>query len=155
MDVLRLLKEGSLGAETAELAFADEKLKMSVRAFTVREGVDRLFEVLVTAASTDAELDLGRVAGRAASFRLHTGDAHRPHRSWSGVCREIEQVSVEESGLSIYLLHIAPMLWRTTQRVGRRIFQHQSAVDIATAVLGEWGIEPKLRLGRATLAKPE
>ena len=101
MDIVRVLKQGLFGAENAELAFADHKVKMGVRAFSVREGIDRLFEVTVTAACSDAELDLDRVAGRAAAFRLATGHGHK-YRAWSGICREIEQIRVEEDGVYIH-----------------------------------------------------
>lgn len=153
--IVSLMAAGVVGAEAASLAFADPGVGMSVRAFAVREGLERGFEVLVTAASLDAELDFERIVGRGAAFRLAAAVAHAPRRVWSGVCREIEQISVEESGLSIYLVRVVPMLWRLTQRTGRRLFQHLTGVEIACSILEEWGITPELRLHDAVFPRHE
>ncbi|MBM4358516.1 MAG: type VI secretion system tip protein VgrG [Deltaproteobacteria bacterium] len=144
-----------LATELAHLGFSDENLAMSVRAFSVREGLDRGFEVLVTAASTDPDLDLDRVAGRGAALRLMAGIGASPRRVWSGVCRAIEQVEVDATGLSIYLLRIVPQLFRLSQRTNRRLFQHRTAVEIAVAVLEEWGLAPEVRLHGLELPRHE
>lgn len=141
-----MLDQGNFKEACCELTFADLGVKMSVRAFAIEEGIDRPFEVVVRAATSDASLEWSRVVGRPAAFRIATGLDARPWRIWSGVLRELEQLSDEASGLSLYELTIAPFFWRLTQRRTRRVFQHLSAVGIAKAVLAEWGIEPRLAL---------
>lgn len=150
-----LLNVGLPTSEVAELGFADTKLTMAVRAFAIHEGLDRLFDVLVTAGSRDAELDLETVVGHAAAFRILGADDGGPLRFWSGICREIEQIGVADDGLSIYLLRIVPDLWRLTQRSNRRIFQHVTAVDVAKTILSEWGLSVELRLQGAALPRHE
>lgn len=144
--IISRMAAGLVASDVAELAFADPSVTMSVRAFSVREGLDRTFEVLVTAASPSPDLDFETIVGRGAAFRLAATGEGIARRVWSGVCREVEQLSVEEGGLSIYLVRVVPMLWRLSQRTNRRLFQHQSSVEIACAILGEWGIEPELRI---------
>jgi type VI secretion system secreted protein VgrG len=129
----------------AELAFADPNIVLSVRSFALEDGLSRLFAVRVTAAAR-VDLSLDAIAGHPAAFRLATGDPAQPFAVWSGLCADVELTEVEPSGVSRYALAIVPELWRCTQRRNSRIFQHQSAVDIAVALLGEWGMEPVVRL---------
>ena len=135
----------------AELAFADKHISLIVRSFSIEDGISKLFEALVTAVSRSPDLDLKAIVGRPAALRLHTGDVDHPYAVWSGICSHVEQISVEESGSSIYAVRIVPSLWRTTQRRNFRVFQHQNAVDVVNALLDEWGIAPTLRLDAKTL----
>lgn len=150
-----MLNGALLTAEVAELGFANANLVMSVRTFVVHEGLDRLFEVLVTAGSREPALDLDGVVGHAATFRILGADDGGALRFWSGLCREVEQLGVQEDGLAIYLLRIVPELWRLTQRTTRRSFQHVTAMDIATTMLAEWGLTAELRLQGAELPRHE
>ena len=139
----------------AELAFSNRHVKLSPRSFSVNDGLSRLFEVCVVATSPDADLDLDKVAGHACAFRLALPGMEQPYAVWSGICNEIEQVGVEEEGLSLYALHIVPMLWRTTQRHNFRIFQHATAVEAVCSLLEEWDIEPELRIDKKALPQDE
>jgi type VI secretion system secreted protein VgrG len=132
----------------AELAFVQPNVSLIPRSCTVSEGLSRPFEVLVTAWSSAADLDLARVAGHGAAFRLASGDSERPFAVWSGLCSDIEQIAVEPDGMSLYALSIVPMLWRTTQRRNYRIYQHLSNVEVVRSLLEEWGIATELRLGK-------
>ncbi len=67
-------------------------------------------------------------------------------RAWTGICREVQEIAVEESGLSTYRIEIVPALWLASQRRNHRMFQLVSDVDIALKLLSEWGIEPVLEL---------
>lgn len=138
-----------------ELAFADPHLALSVRNFHITDGLSELFDVRVVASHENPDLDLDAIVGRAAAIRLATHDEAQPYAVWSGICAEMEQVRVEESGVSIYELRITPHLWLATQRRNYRIFQHTSAIDIVTSVLGDWAITPALRLDPETLPKHE
>ena len=126
-----------------------EDVELDVRHFRVREGLSQLFDIEVECVCTDASLDLDTIVGYGAALRLavdeHHSDSDLPgYRVWGGLCIEAEHVGVAENGLSSYRLRIAPMLWRTTQRTSRRIFQNQTATAIATSVLSEWGIDAQV-----------
>src|SRR6202044_2577898 len=83
-----------------------------------------------------------------ASFRMHGGaQALTPFRFWTGLCKHIQQVAVEETGLSTYEITIVPTLWLATQRRNHRMFQQLSELDIVRRLLAEGGIEPDLRIG--------
>ncbi|MBW2456064.1 MAG: type VI secretion system tip protein VgrG [Deltaproteobacteria bacterium] len=139
----------------AQLTFANPELALSVRGFSVHDGLSQLFDVFVTAASRAADLDLETIVGRPAAFRLATVDPERPYAVWSGLCSDCEQIAIEEEGMSIYALRIVPMLWRCTQRRNLRIFQHCTVVEAVTALLADWDIEPELRLVGGALPTKE
>lgn len=131
-----------------ELVLASKESSLSVRNFTVREGMSSLFEVNIVARSTDEDLDLESIVGKPASFSLGPGGELMggSGRSWSGVCSRIEQIQAEPDGLSTYGLRIVPTLWLLTQRRGNRIFQHLSIPSIIEKLLLEWGILATFRL---------
>jgi len=118
-----------------------------VREFNVRERMSTLFEIVLEVTSPNPNVDFESIVGQRASFRirddLHTGT---PERFWTGICRHIEQVAVEPSGLSTYRLVLVPTLWLATQRRNHRIFQQITEPDIVLKLLGEWYIQPDLRL---------
>lgn len=136
----------------AELTFADEHVTLSVRAFSITDGISQLFEAYVTAASPSPDIDLRGIVGRPAALRLHTGDViDQPYAVWSGVCSHAEQISVEEDGESLYTVRVVPTLWRTTQRRNYRVFQHAHCVDVVSSLLDEWGIAAALRIDEKKL----
>jgi type VI secretion system secreted protein VgrG len=123
---------------------------LDVRSFAVRERMSALFEITVDALCDNANIDFDAVAGRPASFRMHGGlPADAPFREWTGLCEHVQQIGVEETGLSTYRLTLVPALWLLTQRRNHRMFQQLSELDIARKILGEWGIEPVLRIAGA------
>ncbi len=65
---------------------------------------------------------------------------------WSGLCKHIQQVAVEETGLSTYEVTLVPTLWLATQRRNHRMFQQPLGARHRPRALAEWGIEPELRL---------
>jgi type VI secretion system secreted protein VgrG len=140
-----------------ELSFASKEDSLSVRRFAVHEGLSNLFEVSIWAVSQFDDLDLEAIVGKEAAFRIVTGVVHsrRPVRLWSGVCRHIEQVQAEPTGLSTYYLRIVPKLWLLTHRRNNRIFQHKSAPDILDEVLADWGIQAKWKVDRGQYPKLE
>ena len=139
----------------ADLAFLSLDIKLSVRAFSVKDGLSRLFDVFVTACSEAADLNLDEIVGHPAAFRLPTRDPEQPYAVWSGICSEVEQIGVEEDGISIYALRIVPMMWRCTQRRNYRVYQHQSTAEIVISLLGEWGIEVEQKLDEKLLPRHE
>lgn len=131
----------------AKIVFAGGEHELSVRRFSVDEGMSQLFHVSVTALSSDPAIDLDDLVGKGAALAVFGADgAHA--RVWSGICAEAEQFrSVDGAeGLSTYTFAIAPELWRLTMRTNLRIYQHVSLPDIAKSLLSEWKITPVLEL---------
>jgi type VI secretion system secreted protein VgrG len=116
---------------------------LDVRDFTVEEHINHLFVVSVVALSTNQNIDLEAAIGMPATFTLREGEG----RTWSGICSEIRQVSIEEGGAARYRVVIAPRLWLLTHRKNHRIFQFQTELAIALQILKEWDIVPQLRIG--------
>ncbi len=139
----------------AQLTFANPEIALSVRGFSVHDGLSQLFDLFVTAGSMAADLDLEAIVGRGAAFRLATTDPERPYAVWSGLCSDCEQISVEPDGMSIYALRIVPKLWRCTQRRNFRIFQHCTVIEAVTALLADWDINVHLRLVGEDLPRKE
>ncbi|UQA56367.1 type VI secretion system tip protein TssI/VgrG [Polyangium aurulentum] len=129
-----------------ELSFASKEDSLSVRHFAIREEISGLFEVDVLARSPLEEIDLEGLVDNGAGFGIHGGGAFFSGRVWTGICSHMELVQAEPSGLSTYFIKIVPALWRTTLRRNHRIFQHMTIPAIVGKVLGEWQIEPELRL---------
>jgi type VI secretion system secreted protein VgrG len=120
---------------------------LEVRAVTVREQISTLFSVSLTAVAANPDLDFEAVIARPARLAIQAGLAGGVRtRVWTGLCRSVKEIAVEESGLSTYEMEIVPTLWLLGQRRNHRMFQRLSDVDIALALLGEWGIEPVQQL---------
>jgi type VI secretion system secreted protein VgrG len=120
---------------------------LDVREFSVQQRMSSLFEITLVALSDNADIDFDAVVGQPASFRIQAdASGPVPVRVWTGICKHIQQIAVEEAGLSTYRLTLVPTLWFTTQRRNHRMFQQLSELDIARKILAEWGIEPELRI---------
>jgi type VI secretion system secreted protein VgrG len=135
---------------TVDLSFASSsaaELGLSVLHLDVSEAISTPFEVAVVAVSPDADLDFERLVGGPASCRVGRGALGA--RTWTGICSSAEQIEVEADGLSTYAIRIVPALWLLGHRRNHRVFQHLSIPAIARALLGEWKIEPELRLDEA------
>jgi type VI secretion system secreted protein VgrG len=127
---------------TTELWFESGEDSLSVRHFTVREGLSSLFEAVVTAVSPKGDVDLDSLVGRGAALRLVNGR----ERVFRGVARSVALVHAEPGGLSTYEIHLAHSLWLLGQRTNHRIFQHRSVPEIAGQILGEWGLAAEWQL---------
>jgi type VI secretion system secreted protein VgrG len=134
-----------------ELSFESGEDSLSVRRFSVREGLSSLFEISIEARSPNEDIDLSAIIGRGATLRMVAGTRHlaRDARLWGGVCNHIELEQAEESGLSTYRLRIVPRLWLLTQRRNHRTFQHLSIPEIAGKLLAEWRIDPVWKIDPA------
>jgi type VI secretion system secreted protein VgrG len=135
-----------------ELSFECKEDTLSVRSFTVHEGLSKLFEVSIVARSPNEDVDLDAIVGKSAGF-LMMGGTMVPH-AWTGVVSHMEQVEVEAPrpgamGLSTYALRIVPSMWLLTQRRENRIFQHMTVPAIVEKILGEYGIKPQKKLAEA------
>jgi type VI secretion system secreted protein VgrG len=120
---------------------------LDVRSFSVHERISALFSASITAVSETPDLDFEANIGKAARFEVHAGLAGGVRvRVWTGICKTVREVAVEERGLFTYQIEIVPVLWLAGQRRNHRMFQLLSDVDIALRLLSEWGIDPDLRL---------
>ena len=113
---------------------------LDIRHFQVEERMNELFEIAIDALCDNPDIDFEAVIGQPMTFSTSKGVEGLEARSWTGICRHIEQASVEERGLSSYKLVLVPALWLLTQRRNHRMFQHESELDIARKLLREWSI---------------
>ena len=136
---------------SVELASGDS---FDVREFTVNERMSQLFEVRLVALTDNPNVDFESVVGQKARFVMHHGSGLvGSQRSWTGICNELEQLAVEDTGLSSYHLAIVPTFWLATQRRNHRMFQQLSEPDIVVKLLSEWGIEPVLKIDKGAYKK--
>jgi type VI secretion system secreted protein VgrG len=103
------------------------------------EGLSTTFEVALAALCPDPDLDFERIVGAGANVAIDHGPLGQ--RFYSGVVAHVELTVPEASGQSTYTLRVVPRLWLLSQRRGHRIFQHQTALGIARALLAEWKID--------------
>jgi type VI secretion system secreted protein VgrG len=113
---------------------------LDVREFEVTEQMSKLFSVSLIALSPNPDIDLDAVVGYPASFSVTFGAEKPATRTWAGICVSLQQLAVEEAGLSTYKIEIAPLLWFLTQRRRSRIFQRLSELAIVEKILGEWSL---------------
>ncbi|UQA58450.1 type VI secretion system tip protein VgrG [Polyangium aurulentum] len=130
-----------------ELASGDG---FDVREFSVNERISSLFEISLTALCENPNVDFEAIVGQPARFVMASDLSPGQPRIWTGVCHELQQLGVEEEGLSTYHIGIVPTLWLATQRRNYRMFQHLSEPDIALKLLSEWGIEPSVKIDKAS-----
>jgi type VI secretion system secreted protein VgrG len=128
-----------------DLALESGEHELSVRKVAIRETISSLFEVRVEAVSPSDDLMFDAVVGKGATLRV----GGSPALCFRGVCNRLEQVRVEPSGLSTYALDVVPSLWLLSQRTNHRLFQHLSVVEIARALLSEWGIAAAFHVDEA------
>ncbi len=124
---------------------------LDVRHFGVQDGMSQLFNVTLTALSKNPNIDFDAVVGKEASFRIALQNGGS--REWHGLCSNCLQVAVEDHGVSTYQLTIVPTLWLLTQRRNHRMFQQLTEIEIVEKVLGEWGIEPEMKLDASAYKK--
>ena len=156
MSVRSMAVQTPAGSAAASLLGAPRNLEvhvasgdaLDVRSFRVEEGFSDLFTIRLQVVSSNHDVALDSVVGGPATFEINGGsrDVARD-RSWTGICREFQQVRAEPDGLSTYELEIVPALWLLTQRRNHRIFQQMSELDIVEALLGEWGISYRKEIG--------
>jgi len=118
-----------------------------VREFTLEDGISRLFKIDLDVTSTNPAVDFEAVIGREATFHVELSGrlgAKTPTRLYKGIVEEIHQAAEEERGLSTYHIVVVPRLWLLTQRTNCRVFQQMTDLDVARALLTEWGFDPVL-----------
>jgi type VI secretion system secreted protein VgrG len=121
------------------------------RDFTLEEGLSTLFSVDVVATSSNPAVDFESLIGKPAAFSIkgRGADGQAATQRWSGILSEIHQLRSEEAGVSTYHLTVVPKVWLMTQRTNCRVFQQMTDLDVAQAMLAEWGVSPVVSTTRA------
>lgn len=143
---------------TLELQLESGEGSLSVRRFMVNEAVSSPFNIALWVLTPNQSLDLSSIVNKSATFKMVSGYRHALNlgaRSWSGVVTYAESVMSEPTGLSTYMIRIAPKLWLLSQRRGNRIFQHLSIPDVVDKLLGEWSIKAQWKIERSKYPKLE
>lgn len=132
----------------ASLSLGAGTYRLSVRSFAITKRLSNLFEAHLEAVSPTPDIDLEAVVGDPAELSLDMGlrGTTAQQQRVTGIIRSVEQIRVEERGVSTYALCLVPDVWLLTQRTNHRVFQHLAAPEIATKILGEWGITPRLEI---------
>ncbi|MEM6789133.1 MAG: type VI secretion system tip protein TssI/VgrG [Myxococcota bacterium] len=122
---------------------------LDVASFIVRERLSEPYRVDVTVYTADSSLPLEALVGKEAVFEI------AGFRRWEGVCALIELVAVASDGLATYQVRVVPPLWTLTQRRDFRVFQGQTEVEAATAMLDEAAISYAAQTNRDQLLPRE
>jgi type VI secretion system secreted protein VgrG len=103
------------------------------------EGISRLFEYDVELLATvDTKVDPKSLIGAKVSVAISLNDAHGS-RWINGIISSFEQ-SAGDSEFDIYRAHIVPAMWQLTLSANCRVFQNKTVLEIAKAVIGEYGL---------------
>lgn len=109
---------------------------LQVEAWTLDDGVSRLFELTLQVLSTDPAFPLGTLVGQA----VHVIFADQPFLpEVSGIVARARQTTAEPTGMSHYEIVVVPQIWLSTRRRGYAIFQDLDAAAIADTVLVSLG----------------
>ncbi len=97
------------------------------------EAISRLFEITLDLAAPDpTQVDFVKLLG--APVRVELDLPEGGVRSLYGICSSLSE-GMRRGDFTLYDMRIVPPLWRLTQQVRNRIFQHQTIPEILAAVL--------------------
>jgi type VI secretion system secreted protein VgrG len=109
----------------------------------VDEGLSRLTTMRVGFVSRDRALDLSRILGRPLGLEADGPDGTTRH--FSGLVIAAEHIGAY-GAYAHYVADVACWLWFLGRRTNCRVFQEMSSVDIAQAILGDYGFSGDLAL---------
>jgi len=103
------------------------------------EGISQLFEYRVDLlAELDANIDPKDLIGAKVNVALALNDA-QGSRWINGIIASFEQ-RAGDSEFNVYRARIVPAIWQLTLSANCRVFQNKTVLDIAKAVIGEYGL---------------
>jgi type VI secretion system secreted protein VgrG len=104
----------------------------------VRDSVSRQFEIDLRLLSEDGTIDAKKLLRQPMTVTVTTtaGD----ERYFHGLVRRFTQLGRAPGGLVAYRAELVPAMWFLSLASDCRIYQGQTVVDIAKAVLGEHGV---------------
>mgnify|MGYP001065305598 CR=1 FL=1 len=113
-----------------------------------KEGLSQLYSFEVELVAKTYMLDCRDALGKSLSLQIETKNS--VPRFMHGVITKFELVGREmlNSKYYIYKATVSPLLWYATKNKEYKIFQNQTVLDIVQEVLGEYGLEIELKLGR-------
>jgi type VI secretion system secreted protein VgrG len=103
--------------------------------FSGTEGLSQLFSFQLQLVSDDLGVAPKDMVGKPVTFSVDTPAFGLRH--FHGRVRQFRAGEVNASGLRRYQCEVVPWLWLLTRRVGCRIFQGKTPVQIAEAIFGE------------------
>ena len=103
------------------------------------EGISRLFEYHVELlAGADAKIDPKSIIGTKVTVAVSLNDA-QGSRWINGIVASFEQCA-GDSEFNVYRARIVPSMWQLTLSSNCRVFQKKTVLEIAKAVIGEYGL---------------
>jgi len=103
------------------------------------EGISRLFDFqVVLLAEAGMLLDPKALVGVKASVAIALSDA-QGSRWINGIIASFERRAGDDE-FDIYMARIVPAMWQLTLSSNCRVFQNKTVLDIAKAVIGEYGL---------------
>lgn len=103
-----------------------------------REGVSELFRFTLSLVSTNGGITAAQLLGKPVTVSLNLPKASP--RLINGIVTAFSAGARTVDGLRRYEVVLSPKLWLLTRTVDCRVFQHQSVVQIAQALLADGGI---------------
>ena len=103
------------------------------------EGISRLFEYHVELLATvDTKIDPKSIIGSKVTVAISLNDAQGS--KWiNGIVASFEQCAGDKE-FDVYRARIVPSMWQLTLSSNCRVFQNKTVLDIAKAVIGEYGL---------------
>jgi type VI secretion system secreted protein VgrG len=103
------------------------------------EGISRLFEYHVELLATvDTTIDPKSIVGAKVAVAIALND-NQGSRWINGIVASFEQCAGDKE-FNVYQARIVPSMWQLTLSSNCRIFQNKTVMDIAKAVIGEYGL---------------
>jgi type VI secretion system secreted protein VgrG len=103
------------------------------------EGISRLFEFRVELlAAVDTTIDPKSIVGAKVAVAIALNDK-QGSRWINGIVASFEQCA-GDTEFNVYQARIVPSMWQLTLSSNCRIFQNKTVLDIAKAVIGEYGL---------------
>jgi type VI secretion system secreted protein VgrG len=110
-----------------------------IEALDGAEGISRLFEYHVELLATvDTTIDPKAMIGSKVTVAIALNDA-KGSRWISGIVVSFEQCAGDPE-FDVYRARIVPSMWELTLSTNCRVFQSKTVLDIAKAVIGEYGL---------------
>ncbi len=103
------------------------------------EGISRLFEYrAVLLATVETAIDPAKLIGSKVTVAISLNDV-QGFRYINGIVASFERCAGDKE-FNVYKARIVPSMWQLTLSANSRIFQSKTVVDIAKAVIGEYGL---------------
>jgi type VI secretion system secreted protein VgrG len=116
------------------------KDKLTLRRLSVQEEIGRPFAMAAEVISEDLDLQPSALIGQGVTCSVKV--KHTDPRYFHGIVRSFSRIGPYGRGLAAYRIEAVPRLWQLARTGDCRIFQEQSAKDIATTIFGEHSVAP-------------